>query len=121
MSEDWVITEETKYNFLALIKTLGHPSVRLEKELDLDCSLYNFFLTSRSVRNRYSRTVMLYLLDFGVKCNLSQAVLLKNSPTMGAKAVARGHKWTDEIRLGILEKWIQWAQYPWFHKMVHSF
>ena len=26
-------------------------------------------------------------------------------------------QWTDEIRLGILELWIQWAQYPWFHKM----
>ena len=79
MAKGRVITEEAKYNFLALIKTLGHPSVRLDKELGLPRSLYDMFLTGRSVRNRYSRSVILYLLDFGMKCNLSEALILQNS------------------------------------------
>ena len=41
-------------------------------------------------------------------------------PTVDAEEVARGHQWTDEIRIGVLELWIQWAQYPWSFKMGGS-
>ena len=39
---------------------------------------------------------------------------------MDAKDVKKGHQWSDEIRIGILKLWIQWAEYPWSFNMGGS-
>ena len=68
MTRDKVITEEAKYNFFALIKRLGHPKVGLQKELGLDTSIYDHFLTKHCLKNVETQSLILILLDFG-KCS----------------------------------------------------
>ena len=77
MTQQRVITEDAKYNFLALIKKLGHPSIKLDKELGLSGSIYDHFLSKNKIRNRETQSLILYILDFGVKCNLTEATVLQ--------------------------------------------
>ena len=77
MTEITVITDEAKFNFISLITKVGHPNIGLHEQLGLDTSIYDHFLTDNPVRNKKSQSLMLKLLDFGVKCGLEEAVLLQ--------------------------------------------
>ena len=79
MTKGRVITDDAKYNFIKLILSLGHPRTGLQKQLGLDHSIYDHFLTKRCVRNSESQSLILYLLDFGIKCGLDEALLLREA------------------------------------------
>ena len=77
MMEGRVITDEAKYNFFCLLQKLGHPKIGLEKELGLDCSIYDMFFTKRYPKTRKHQSLILMLLDFGIKCGLDEAARLQ--------------------------------------------
>ena len=79
MTKNNVITEDAKFNFISLIKQLGHPSIPLGRQLGLDRSIYDHFLTERNVKNRKSSSIILYLLDFGIKCEMDAASILQEN------------------------------------------
>ena len=51
---------------------------------------------------------------------LTFLLVLENLQPLDETPVTRGLTWTDEIRIAILELWINFAKYPWFHKMGGS-
>ena len=71
MSKGSVITEEAKYNFIMMIKKLGHQDVHLNELLGVN--LYEHFLTGKPTVNIKTRSLILYLLDFGRSCALNEA------------------------------------------------
>ena len=115
MVEDRVITEEAKYNFVALIKILGHPSIKLDKELGLDHGLYDHFLTKRSVRNRDTLCIILYMLDFGVKCNLTEAVNLQKALL---EYCTRRVNWDPSFVSDDVDEMISSMEVKWTWKLV---
>ena len=74
MKKGRVVTDEAKYNFIMMIKKLGHPEIGLNKLLGLN--VYDHFFTKSPSRNIETRSLILYLLDFGRKCNLNEAEAL---------------------------------------------
>ena len=74
MTKDRVITDDAKYNFFSMIKKLGQPDTGLNKLLGVN--LYDHFFTKKSSWNIESKSLILYLLDFGRKCGLNEAEAL---------------------------------------------
>ena len=71
MSKNSVITEEAKYNFIMMIKKLGHPDIHLNELLGVN--LYEHFFAGNPTVNNKTRSLILYLLDFGRSCGLNEA------------------------------------------------
>ena len=74
MTKDRVITDDAKFNFFSMIQKLGHPDIGLNKLLGFN--IYEYFLTKKSLMNAETQCLILYLLDFGRKCNLTEAEAL---------------------------------------------
>ena len=115
MREDRVITDEAKYNFFALLKKLGHPHAGLHKELGLDHSIYDHFLTRRPVRNRGYQALILYLLDFGVKCDLEEAIRLQDHLL---EYCSRRILWEETFKFQSIGKMISDMELDWTWKLT---
>ena len=115
MREDRVVTDEAKYNFFALLKKLGHPHAGLHKELGLDHSIYDQFLTRRHVQNRGNQALILYLLDFGVKCDLEEAVRLQDHLL---EYCSRRILWEPDFKFKGIEEMTSAMELDWTWKLT---
>ena len=116
MTETRVITDDAKFQFLALIKKLGHPSIGLDKELGVSGSIYDHFLTRQETRNRETRSLILYLLDFGVKCNLTEATVLQQESLL--QYCTRQVYWDPEFVSEDIDRMISWIELRWTEKLT---
>ena len=116
MTEARVITDEAKYHFFKLIVELGHPKTGLQGQLGLDHSIYDHFLTERWVVNQETQTLILYLLDFGIKCELDSASLLQEALL---EYCTRRLMWEPDFQSDNVEDMIGSMEMKWTKKLTY--
>ena len=113
MTKQRVVTDDAKFNFIMMIKKLGQPDIGLNKLLGFN--IYEHFFTEKCVRNVETRSLILYLLDFGRKCKLNEAEALyhhlleycRNRP-----------KWEKNFKDNSEDQMVILMEYDWTSKLV---